>query len=552
MNMSETYKTTDINDINRLAVSATNTPNLMSETFYKQDKGSETADYSYNYQVGTLNIKSTSVFFYGTNLERAFETDPEEAMSRSLGYKWGKTVTDEIAFYNYDPLTSTYSIADLVQLTSETYYFGAIKGEETADYSYNYQVGTLNIKSTSVFFYGDSLERAFETDPEEAMSRSLGYKWGKTVTDEIAFYNYDPLTSTYSIADLVQLTSETYYFGAIKGEEIANYAYNYQTKKDSSDAYIASTAKTTSVYYYDSRRATDPAVTSETAMNMSETYKVIDILDINRLPVTATNTPNLMSETFYRQDKGSETADYSYNYQVGTLNIKSTSVFFYGDSLERAFETDPDAPMSRSLGYKRGKSVTDETVFYLVDKSIADLVQLTSETYYFGDIKGEEIANYAYNYQTKKDSSDAYIASTAKTTSVYYYDSRRATDPLVTSETAMNLSETYKVIDIDLIERRDDVPGVDLNGDGDYLDAGEAAPIDYVQNLMSETFYKQDKGSETADYSYNYQVGTLNIKSTSVFFYGDSLERAFETDPEEAMSRSLGYKWGKSVTDETI
>src|SRR3989338_5487854 len=405
MNMSETYKTTDINDINRLAVSATNTPNLMSETFYKQDKGSETADYSYNYQVGTLNIKSTSVFFYGTNLERAFETDPEEAMSRSLGYKWGKSVTDETVFYLVDK----------------------------------------------------------------------------------------------SIADLVQLTSETYYFGDIKGEEIANYAYNYQTKKDSSDAYIASTAKTTSVYYYDSRRATDPLVPSETAMILSETYKVIDIDLIERrddVPGVDLNgdgdyldageaapndyVQNLMSETFYKQDKGSETADYSYNYQVGTLNIKSTSVFFYGTNLERAFETDPEEAMSRSLGYKWGKSVTDETVFYLVDKSIADLVQLTSETYYFGDIKGEEIANYAYNYQTKKDSSDAYIASTAKTTSVYYYDSRRATDPLVPSETAMILSETYKVIDIDLIERRDDVPGVDLNGDGDYLDAGEAAPIDYV------------------------------------------------------------------------
>ena len=87
MTVSETYKTTDIANINKNVLTAANTPNLQSATFYKGEKGDEVADYSYNYKLGDSSIiKSTSVFFYaksGTQTEdqRASSADPLSAMN---------------------------------------------------------------------------------------------------------------------------------------------------------------------------------------------------------------------------------------------------------------------------------------------------------------------------------------------------------------------------------------------------------------------------------------------------------------------------------------
>ena len=48
---------------------------------------------------------------------------------------------------------------------SNTYYVGE-KGDEIADYSYNYKLGTTTIKSTSKFYYGTGeVEEASASTP---------------------------------------------------------------------------------------------------------------------------------------------------------------------------------------------------------------------------------------------------------------------------------------------------------------------------------------------------------------------------------------------------
>jgi len=92
---------------------------------------------------------------------------------------------------------------------SDTYYFGG-KGDEIANYSYNYKLGTTTISSTSKFFYGTGFLAA-----DNPLT---------TTTDAI-----DQELKAIRARALVaaNLMSDTYYFGG-KGDEIANYSYNYK------------------------------------------------------------------------------------------------------------------------------------------------------------------------------------------------------------------------------------------------------------------------------------------------------------------------------------
>ena len=83
-----------------------------------------------------------------------------------------------------------------------------------------------------------------------------------------------------------------------------------------------------------------------------------------------------------------------------------------------------DAAMTTSESYKG--ALTDIT---------SDAV-IQSCTFYIGD-KGEEVADYSHNFGTVTGGTWG-----IKSTSFFYYNSLRASDPSVTSETAMNMSES--------------------------------------------------------------------------------------------------------------
>ena len=72
-------------------------------------------------------------------------------------------------------------------------------------------------------------------------------------------------------------------------------------------------------------------------MTRSDSYKVGDVLSAVRDAATANN---IQSETFYKKDKGDETADYSYNYKLGTMTVKNVSVFYYGNDRANVSGTD--------------------------------------------------------------------------------------------------------------------------------------------------------------------------------------------------------------------
>src|SRR3989338_10461752 len=70
---------------------------------------------------------------------------------------------------------------DDTNLLSTTYYAGE-KGDEVANYSYNYKLGQRNnVKSTSVFFYGIGVRAALADPILDAMVSSDSYKGSKDV-----------------------------------------------------------------------------------------------------------------------------------------------------------------------------------------------------------------------------------------------------------------------------------------------------------------------------------------------------------------------------------
>ena len=207
-------------------------------TFYVGEKGDEVADYTHNFKLGTTTIKTTSFYLYTG--KRAGDATPEEAMTTSETYK------------------GELSSVDSTKLMSRTFYTGE-KGDEVADYTHNFKLGTTTIKTTSFYLYTG--KRASDATPEEAMTTSETYK------------------GELSAIDATKLMRRTFYVGE-KGDEVADYTHNFKLG--------TATIKTTSFYLYTGKRAGD--ATPEEAMTTRETYKG----DLSTIDAT-----KLMTRTFY-------------------------------------------------------------------------------------------------------------------------------------------------------------------------------------------------------------------------------------------------------------
>src|SRR3989338_6839234 len=475
---------------------------LMSNTYYLGDKGDEIADYSFNYKLGTTIIKSTSKFYYGTGdgVEASLATTTD-SMVRSSSFKDEGTLA--------------------AKLMSNTYYLGD-KGDEIADYSFNYKLGTTIIKSTSKFYYGtgDGVEASLATTTD-SMVRSSSFKDEGTLA--------------------AKLMANTYYLGD-KGDEIADYSFNYKLG--------TTIIKSTSKFYYGTGEGVEASLATTTdSMVRSSSFKD-----------EGTLAAKLMANTYYLGDKGDEIADYSFNYKLGTTIIKSTSKFYYGtgEGVEASLATTTDS-MVRSSSFK------DEGTL---------AAKLMSNTYYLGD-KGDEIADYSYNYKLG--------TTIIKSTSKFYYGTgdggeaslATTTDSMVRSSSfkdegtlaAKLMSNTYYLGD-----KGDEIADYSFNyklgttiikstskfyyGTGDGVEASLATTTDSMvrsssfkdegtlaEKLMSNTYYLGDKGDEIADYSFNYKLGTTIIKSTSKFYYGtgDGVEASLATTTD-SMVRSSSFK----------
>ena len=100
------------------------------------------------------------------------------------------------------------TVVDATKLLSRTFYVGE-KGDEIADYSHNFKLGTSTIKTTSFYLYTGRRASDTGVTAEDAMTTSETYK-GEIVA-------IDPL----------KLMSRTFYVGE-KGDEIANYSHNFK------------------------------------------------------------------------------------------------------------------------------------------------------------------------------------------------------------------------------------------------------------------------------------------------------------------------------------
>src|SRR3990172_5501696 len=279
------------------------------------------------------------------------------------------------------------------------------------------------------------------------------------------------------------------YFTGDKGDEIADYSYNYKTAD-------GTTIKSTSVNFYTTAnlRASDASVTADDAMNTSVSFKK-DLVSPEGLTFDTTAVPNRQSVTYFTGDKGDEIADYSYNYKTADgTTIKSTSVNFYTTANLRASDASvtADDAMNTSVSFKKDLVSPEGLTF-----DTTAVPNRQSVTYFTGD-KGDEIADYSYNYKTAD-------GTTIKSTSVNFYTASnlRASDASVTADDAMNASVSFKK---NLVSPT----GLDF--------AGTA-----VANRQSVTYFVGDKGDEISDYSYNYKTADgTTIKSTSVNFYTTS------------------------------
>src|SRR4029077_8541884 len=418
--------------------------NRRSSSYFVGEKGDEIADYAYNYKSDGITVKSTSVNFYGSSQVRASSAGEFDALTRSDSHNIG--------------LIS--GVLDSNRRASS--YFVGEKRDEIADYAYNYKSDGITVKSTSVNFYGISQVRASSAGEFDALTRSDSHNIG--------------LIS--GVLDSNRRSSS--YFVGEKGDEIADYAYNYKSD--------GITVKSTSVNFYGSSQVRASSAGEFDALTRSDSHNIgliSGVLDSNR-----------RSSSYFVGEKGDEIADYAYNYKSDGITVKSTSVNFYGISQVRASSAGEFDALTRSDSHNIG------LISGVLDSN------RRSSSYFVGE-KGDEIADYAYNYKSD--------GITVKSTSVNFYGSSQVRASSAGEFDALTRSDSHN---IGLIS------GV--------LDS----------NRRSSSYFVGEKGDEIADYAYNYKSDGTTVKSTSVNFYGTSQVRASSAGEFDALTRSDSHNIG--------
>ncbi|MGH7198413.1 MAG: hypothetical protein ACREH5_06725, partial [Candidatus Omnitrophota bacterium] len=256
-------------------------------TYYKGTfAGEEKADYTQSYKPDGTTVHSTQVSFYRKCAspctdERAEDVGPDDPLSITVSYRGDKAVA-----------AITDPNADIENRESKTFYLGNV-GEEIADYTLGYMIGTTVVKATTVNFYGDSLLRASSASPDDPLRRTVSYK--KDQTSQLA-----AMTSPGAVT--ARRISQTFYVGE-KGEEIADYTENFRGD--------GTTVRDTVRNRYN--RCASPC-TEEPAGSADPDNELIK-------QITYAGTTNIqIAVTFFeiKWGQGFELADYTVNYDVIT------------------------------------------------------------------------------------------------------------------------------------------------------------------------------------------------------------------------------------------
>ncbi|MGD2279202.1 MAG: hypothetical protein PVH45_03785, partial [Candidatus Omnitrophota bacterium] len=459
---------------------------LDTKTYYRFDgllKGEEITDYSEKY-TRDGNVKNTTIYLYGPGAQRAAIADVQDRMNRNVVYNG--------AVNPAAPDADNDGLLDGLEskLASITYFDfeERMKGEETADYTVNFN-SRQDVTTTVIFYYEDLL-RASEALVNDRTSRNVTY------SGEIA----DITAQTDSRGILAgaedQLLNMTHmhYQGRLKGEEVADYMENFDSSQN--------VTKTT-VYLYEATLERASGIDTGDRMSRSVAYRGAlgaDTEDLDKDGVIDALQNKLDSVTFFdfvNRVKGEEVVDYSYNYDSTGTTVKTVSIFYY-EGVKRAASAAADDALIRQDSHKAGSLL----------EALGDIATRESSTFFAGE-KGEEIADYSYNYKNDGDTVD--------TVGIFYYeDGGRA--QFAESYEAMVRQDTHK--------------------------AGSVGEV-VTANKKSSTFFNihLGKGSELADYSYTYMSGGVDVKTVGIFYY-EGGNRAELTNQNHAMVRQDTHRAG--------
>ncbi|MDD5428364.1 MAG: hypothetical protein PHI58_03890, partial [Candidatus Omnitrophica bacterium] len=389
-------------------------------------------------------------------------------------------------------LVYRYELRADARLKSETFYVIDIVGSQLpqsiANYTLNYAYDGRTIRETSVYYYEDpdgvtADVRASYTcvDPNNSIRDSR-----KT---RVLTYRDDARTGEDGnvIRSGAVRKSETFYAfrpDTAVGSEVANYTYSY--------SYTGTAVRDISVYIYEGgNRATEPGATIKSRKEWVVTYiTTATVADITGLVDPAEydaegailpgkdgikDDANKKTETKYFFDAttsaGDEISDYTYNYVLGTPNIKETTIYKYGagDIRADAVTSQPNSDfitMSKSITYA-GEAIIDAS---------NDMIK--SETFYYSktnSMRGEEISLKTFTYNA--------LHHLAQTTYYYYGDSYAEPDSAMLSDEPLTKSKTFNHENI----------------------------------LTSESLYSGFKGEELVQktYSYGYNAETMSTYAVS-------------------------------------
>ncbi|MBI3315386.1 MAG: hypothetical protein HYZ87_00195, partial [Candidatus Omnitrophica bacterium] len=488
---SDTHRTT--------AIGAVAVSNRRSSTFFdiRLGKDEEIADYSYNYRNNGNTVRSVSLNFYEGDL-RAHAASTEDALIRTESYN-----------------TSSVGEAKVSNRRSATFFnirFG--KGEEIADYFFNYASNGTSVKNTAYSFYGAGQVRAVSAAPDDRLARQDTYR-----------LDHEADSSTL-------IKSKSYYTGEA-GSEILDMSQTFNL--------LEGVKETTRYYYGDTYLPASSA--GDAPLRKTSTFRDI--------------TATLRSETFFGGDKDEEKARSAFNYNNIGDRVKSTTLFNYNLStgvLEssvvyrglvdwdlstaattastlsaaagqitvsftaqqgvfyqvryRPTLTDPwvnASPVTEGDGGTRTftEAMRGGTGFYQVIK----LAVKRSETIYHGIYEGEELADYTLNYRGD--------GLTVKNTTYLLYGAGSVPASSADVDDALSRQDTYR---------------------GNHV-------TDASTKLQSQVFFdtRLGKGDEILDYVYNYRANGTDVRSVTVNWY-EGGNRASAASAEDALSRTDTHK----------
>jgi hypothetical protein len=119
--------------------------------FYAGAKGEEKIDYIATYLPGSLIAANTSVFYYTGMVRASMSFLPTAALVKTDIFSGSNTA--------------------LIQNRTQSTFFVGQKGSEISDYTVNYMLDGVTVKSTSTFYYGTSFVRAMMTSPSDRLTR---------------------------------------------------------------------------------------------------------------------------------------------------------------------------------------------------------------------------------------------------------------------------------------------------------------------------------------------------------------------------------------------